>query len=59
VALPLLPRKSMSDVPPDDERVSKKVVYEHSTSARGNMGAIIAIVVIAIALLVFILTHMK
>lgn len=50
---------TMSDVPPDDERVSKKVVYEHSTSARGNVGMIIAIVVIAIALVVFIMMQMK
>jgi len=56
----LLRRSSMPDVSPDDdEHISKKVVYEHTTSARQNLGAIIAIIVIAVALLVFILTHMK
>ena len=59
MAPPLLRLPTMSDVPPDDERVSKKVVYEHSTSARGNVGMIIAIVVIAIALVVFIVMQMK
>lgn len=56
----LLRRLGMPDVSPDDdEHISKKVVYEHTTSARQNLGAIIAIIVIAVALLVFILTHMK
>lgn len=59
MALPLLRLRSMSDIPPDDEHVSKKVVYEHTTSSRGNIGAIIAIVVIAIALVVFIFMQMK
>ncbi|HKO58558.1 MAG TPA: hypothetical protein VJ276_22015 [Thermoanaerobaculia bacterium] len=49
----------MSDIPPDDERVSKKVVYEHTTSARQNIGVIIAIVVLAIALVVFIVMQMR
>jgi hypothetical protein len=60
MAPPLLRLPVMPDVrPDDDEHISKKVVYEHTTSARQNMGAIIAIVVIAIALLVFIIMHLK
>jgi len=59
MALPLLRHTGMSDIPPDDERVSKKVVYEHTTSARQNVGVIIAIVVLAIALVVFIFMQMR
>jgi len=47
----------MPELPEDDERISKKVVYEHSTSSRMNPGIIIAIVVIALALVVFIMMH--
>ena len=58
----LLRPLSMPDaVPPpdeDEERVSKRVVYEHSTSSSQNLGAIIAIVVIAVALVVFIFMKM-
>jgi hypothetical protein len=57
LAPPLLHPPGMPE-PEDDERISKKVVYEHSTSSRMNPGIIIAIVVIAVALVVFILTHM-
>ena len=62
MALLLLQPLSMPDEarPPDEdeERVSKRVVYEHSTSSSQNLGAIIAIVVIAIALVVFIFMKM-
>ncbi|MCU1244754.1 MAG: hypothetical protein JWN02_664 [Acidobacteria bacterium] len=58
LAPPLLHRPGMPELPEDDERISKRVVYEHSTSSRMNPGIIIAIVVIAVALVVFILTHM-
>ena len=44
--------------PEDEERISKRVVYEHQTSARQNRGAIIAIVFLALATLVFIFMHM-
>lgn len=40
--------------PEDEERISKRVVYEHQTSARQNRGAMIAITLIAIATIVFI-----
>lgn len=43
----------------DDEHISKKVVYEHSTSAGPNYGAIIFIVVVALAILAFIVMQMK
>lgn len=49
----------MSNLPDDEERVSKRVVYEHTTSARQNTGAIIAIIIIAVALIVFIVMHMN
>ena len=49
----------MSVPPEDDERVSKRVVYEHSTSARQNTGAIIAITLIAIAVVVFIFMQIR
>jgi hypothetical protein len=48
----------MTNLPDDDERVSKRVVYEHSTSAKSNTGAIIAIVVIALALVIFIVMNL-
>ena len=44
----------MSQPPIDEERVSKRVVYEHETSGRQNKGAIIAIAFIVLATLVFI-----
>jgi hypothetical protein len=43
----------------DDEHISKKVVYEHSTSAGPNFGAIIFIVVVALAILAFIIVQMR
>jgi hypothetical protein len=48
-------------IEPDDERVSRKVVYETSASSgssRQMTGTVIAILVIAIALVVFILMRM-
>lgn len=45
--------------PQDDERISKRVVYEHSTSSKGSTGIIIAIIVIAIALVAFIVVQMR
>jgi hypothetical protein len=55
----LLRSPAMTEQPPEDEeRISKRVVYEHQTSSRQNLGAIIAISLIAIATLVFIFMHM-
>jgi len=52
----------MSNLPPDDdERVSRKVVYEHtatSGSSHSTMITIIVIVFIALALVGYILMHM-
>jgi flagellar basal body-associated protein FliL len=51
----------MSELPPeDDERVSRKVVYEHtatSGSSHSAMITIIVIVVLALALIGYILMH--
>ena len=51
----------MSQLPPDDdERVSRKVVYEHSAtsgSSHSTAITIIVIVVIALALIGYILMH--
>ncbi len=47
--------------PSDEERVSKKVIVEHSASSGGswNVGYTIAIIaVIAIALIIYIVLHM-
>jgi hypothetical protein len=61
VALHLLPNPSMSQLPPDDdERVSRKVVYEHSASSGSSHSAtvtIIVIVVLALILIGYILMH--
>jgi hypothetical protein len=61
VALHLLPTPSMSTLPPeDDERVSRKVVYEHSAtsgSSHSAMITIIVIVILALALVGYILMH--
>jgi hypothetical protein len=50
------------NVPPHDEneeRVSKRVVYEHTT-ASGNAGpVIIAIVIVAIIIIAYIVMHMR
>ena len=62
MALHLLPNPSMSTLPPeDDERVSRKVVYEHTESSGSSHSAaitIIVIVVLALVLIGYILTHM-
>jgi hypothetical protein len=49
----------MADEP--EQQVSKKVVYEthDSTTSRSSMPAIIAIAVIAIALITYILMHLR
>ncbi|MEA2329090.1 MAG: hypothetical protein QOE68_4049 [Thermoanaerobaculia bacterium] len=61
MALHLLPNPSMSELPPeDDERVSRKVVYEHtatSGSSHSAMITIIVIVVLALVLVGYILMH--
>jgi len=61
MALHLLPNPSMSTLPPeDDERVSRKVVYEHSATSGSSHSAaitIIVIVVIALVLIGYILMH--
>jgi hypothetical protein len=49
----------MSNVPDDEERVSKKVIVEHSTSAGTNTGAIIAIIVIALIIIGFIVMQLN
>jgi uncharacterized membrane protein len=49
-------------VPPHDdneERVSKRVVYEHTTATGNSTGVIIAIVVIAVIIVVYIVMHMR
>jgi hypothetical protein len=51
----------MTQLPPDDdERVSRKVVYEHSESSGSSRSAgitIIVIVVLALVLIGYILMH--
>jgi hypothetical protein len=51
----------MSTLPPDDdERVSRKVVYEHSASSGSSHSAtitIVVIVVLALILIGYILMH--
>lgn len=50
----------MTAQPPDEEeRISKKVVYTHETSSRQNMGAIIAITLLALGTIVFIFMQMR
>lgn len=61
MALRLLPQLSMS-LPPtdDDERVSRKVVYETSSSSGSSRSfgiTVIVIAVIALALIGYILMH--
>ncbi len=62
MALHLLPNPSMSNLPEeDDERVSRKVVYEHTATSGSSHSATITIVVIAVLALVlvgYILMHM-
>jgi hypothetical protein len=43
----------------DEERVSKRVVYEHSTSSGNNAPAIIIAAIIALALVVYIVMHLR
>ena len=62
MALHLLPNPSMS-IPPndDDERVSRKVVYEHSATSGSSHSAAITIgviVVLALVIVGYILMHM-
>jgi hypothetical protein len=48
-------------VPPQDdneERVSKRVVYEHTTATGNSTGVIIAIVVVAVIIIAYIVMHM-
>ncbi len=47
------------DKPDDDERVSRQVVYEHTTSTRQNTAAIIAIIVVALLLIAFVLMQIR
>jgi hypothetical protein len=53
VAPPLLRSDGMAESE-DEERVSKKVVYEHTTSSGKNGPMLIVIAVIVIAIVVFI-----
>ena len=57
----LLPDPGMTQLPPDDdERVSRKVVYEHTESSGSSHSAaitIIVIVVLALVLIGYILMH--
>lgn len=45
--------------PEEEERVTKRVIVEHTTSSRQNVGVFIAIAVLAIALIAFIVTQMR
>ena len=47
--------------PSEEERVSKKVIVEHSAGSRaGNVGITIGVIaVIAIALIIYIVMHMR
>ncbi len=49
----------MAVEPEEDEHISRQVVYEHTTSSRQNIGVIIAIVVLALALVVFIVMQVR
>ena len=56
----LLPISTMAE-PSDEERVSKKVIVEHSASTGTSKGVgytIAVIAVIAIALIIYIVLHM-
>jgi hypothetical protein len=60
VALHLLTLLDMPEPTEPDEQISKKVVYEHVTSSgtsRNTMIAIAVILVIALVLVGYILTH--
>ena len=62
VAPRLLPTSSMPEpTEPEEEHVSKKVIYEHtatSGTSRQNAIVIIVLVVIALALIGYIFMHM-
>ncbi len=49
----------MTVPPEDDERVSRQVVYTHTTSSRQNTAVIIAILVLALALVAFIVMQVR
>jgi hypothetical protein len=50
---------AMATDPEEEEHVSRQVVYEATTSSSRNIGAIIAIIVVALALIAFILVQLK
>jgi len=58
VAPPLLRSNGMAESE-DEERVSKKVVYEHTTSSgkNGPMLIVIAVIVIAVVVFIFVNIH--
>ena len=61
VALHLLPTSSMPEPNEPDDRVTKKVEYEHVTSSgssRQNIVVILVLVVIALAIIGYIFMHM-
>jgi hypothetical protein len=61
MALHLLPISTMPE-PSDEERVSRKVIVEHSavTGTSRSVGITIGvIVVLALALIIYIVTHMR
>jgi hypothetical protein len=58
VAPRLLAHLSMAEEPEEDERVSKRVVYEHTTSSRNNAPALIVGALLALALIVYIVMHL-
>lgn len=57
----LLQLPSMAEPDDNESHVERKVVYEtvSASSSRQNLGTIIAIVVIALALVVFIVMKMR
>lgn len=58
MALPLLAPLRMVQEPEDEERVSKRVVYEHTTSSGNNLPAIIIAALLALGLVVYIVMHL-
>jgi hypothetical protein len=61
VALRLLPTSSMAEPTEPEEQVTKKVTYEHTASSgtwKQNLVVIIVLVVIALALIGYIVMHM-
>jgi hypothetical protein len=49
----------MATDPDEEEHVSRQVVYEATTSSSKNIGAIIAIIVVALALIAFIFVQLR